>query len=185
MGYLAQALYQAKPVERQKLIIKALDNLMLAYHKVKELTEDDKTVFYNMPLPMLAGSINYWFNENFKSITLKQTLEISFDEIFNEVNDFTSNYKLLMIATILHTPYINDELKLSELLERKEFMNHPILPLVADLAIEIGMIQKKDVNPELKEKIEKQIKKKRDYIRAVLKEPAYRFNNSFALEAKK
>ncbi|PXX30645.1 NACHT domain-containing NTPase [Arenibacter sp. ARW7G5Y1] len=185
MGYLAQALYQSKPIERQKLIIKALDNLLLAYHKAKELTGDEKTVFYNMPLPLLAASINYWFNENFKSITLKQTLEISFDEIFIRNNDFENNYRLLMIATTLHTPYINEENKFIELIERNEFMDHPILPLVADFAIEIGMIQKKDVNPELKEKIEKQIKKKRDYIRAVLKEPAYRFNESFALEAKK
>ncbi|WP_442846912.1 NACHT domain-containing protein [Leeuwenhoekiella sp. H156] len=185
MGYLAQALYQAKPVERQKLVIKALNNLMLAYYKMQELTADEKTVFYNMPLPMLAGSINYWFNENFKSITLKQTLEISFDDILIDNNDFENNFKLLMIATTLHTPYINDELKLTRLLEREEFMNHPILPLVADLAIEIGMIQKKDVKPELKEKIEKQIKKKRDYIKAVLKEPAYRFNDSFALISRK
>ena len=74
------------------------------------------------------------------------------------------------------------EQKFSKLIERKEFMSHPILPLVADFAIELGMIEKKSVDKELKSKIETQIKKKREYIKSVLKEPAYRFNDKFALE---
>ena len=63
-------------------------------------------------------------------------------------------------------------------------MNHPILPLVADFAIELGMINIKSVDKELKKKIVLQINKKREYIKLVLKEPAYRFNDKFKLEKK-
>lgn len=87
-----------------------------------------------------------------------------------------------MISTTLMTPYINEDEKFSKLIERKEFMSHPILPLVADFAIELGIIEKKSVDKKLKMRIESQIKKKREYIKSVLKEPAYRFNDKFALE---
>lgn len=182
MGYLSQALYQTKPIERKKLVLKALENIMKSYHQIKKMTEDDSTVFYKMPLPLLLGTLNHWFSENFKSITLKNTLDISFEEVFSLENNFENNFKALMISTTLMTPYISEDEKFSKLIERKEFMAHPILPLVADFAIELGMIEKKSVDKELKSKIETQIKKKREYIKSVLKEPAYRFNDKFALE---
>ena len=134
---------------------------------------------------MLNGAnfvVTPWFSENFKSITLKNTLDISFEEVFTFENNFENNFKALMISTTLMTPYISEDEKFSKLIERKEFMAHPILPLVADFAIELGMIEKKSVDKELKSKIETQIKKKREYIKSVLKEPAYRFNDKFALE---
>ena len=93
-----------------------------------------------------------------------------------------NNFKALMISTTLMTPYISEDEKFSKLIERKEFIAHPILPLVADFAKELGIIEKKSVDKELKSKIETQIKKKREYIKSVLKEPAYRFNDKFALE---
>lgn len=182
MGYLAQALYQTKALERKKLVFKSLDNMIKSYYEMKRMTGDDKTIFYNLPLPLVLGTINHWFNENFKSITLKNTLNISFNELFSSDNNFENNYKLLMISSTLMTPYINDDEKFGLLLERKEFMNHPILPLVADLAIELGIIEKKNVNKELKKKIELRIKRKRELIKSLLKEPAYRFSDKFSLE---
>ncbi|PTX58825.1 hypothetical protein C8N46_112133 [Kordia periserrulae] len=184
MGYLSQALYQTKPVERKKLVMKALDNLILCYDKMKEMTSEKGTFLYDMPLPLLLGTLNHWFNENFKSITLKGTLNMSFEEVFNSENNFENNFKGLMIATTLMNPYINDEENFSRLIDRQEFISHPILPLVADFSMELGMIHKRNVNKDLKKKIEDQIKKKREYIKHVLKEPAYRFNENFALKKK-
>lgn len=184
MGYLSQALYQTKPIERKKLVLKSLENIIKSYHEIKKMTEDNETIFYKMPLPVLLGMLNLWFNENFKSITLKNTLNLSFDEVFKLENNFENNFKALMISTTLMNPYINEDDKFSELIDRKEFMSHPILPLIADFALELGMIEKKSVDKELKKKIESQIKKKREYLKSVLKEPAYRFNDKFALNAK-
>lgn len=71
MGYLAQALYQTKPIERKKLVLKSMENIIKSYHQIKKMTEDENTIFYKMPLPFLLDTLNHWFNENFKSITLK------------------------------------------------------------------------------------------------------------------
>ncbi len=182
MGYLAQALYQTKPIEREKLVFKALNNLILAYQEIKTLTSSSSSIFYDMPMPLLLGMINHWFNENFKSITLTTTLELSFDEIYSNNLDFENTFKLLMLASTLMTPYINSDEKFLKLMEKDEFMSHPILPLVADFVIELGLINKRTVKEDIKEKIISQLKKKRQYLKEVIQEPAYRFNESFAIE---
>lgn len=182
MGYLAQALYQTKPSERQKLVFKALDNLILAYREIKPLTQDSNSMFFEMPMPLLLGTLNHWYNENFKSITLTETLKQSFDKLYSDNLNFEETFKLLMISSTLMTPYINSDEKFEKLLEKEEFINHPILPLVADFVIELGLINKKDVKPDIKDRIVSQLKKKRQYLKEVIKEPAYRFNESFAIE---
>ena len=133
-------------------------------------------------MTFLCSIIDFWFSENFKSITLKSTLKQSFIDLFEKENNFENNFKLLMISTTLMNPYIGDESSFEQLLERKEFIEHPILPIVADMVLDIGMIDKKSVTKEMKEKLEKSIKKKREYLKAVLKEPAYRFNDDFSID---
>lgn len=182
MGYLSQALYQTKPSDRKKLVIKALDNLLKAFFEIKSISKNNDDFFYEIPLPLIGGIINFWFNENFKSITLKKTLEDSFEQIFSEENTFENNYKLLMISSTLMNPYIGEDSFFGRLIERKEFMSNPLLPLVADMVLEIGMIDKKKINPEIKKEIEKSIRKKKDIIKLILKEPAYRFNDDFSIE---
>lgn len=187
MGYLAQALYQTRPSERKKLIIRAIDNLLKSFSEIKSITGDKDSVFYNIPMPVICGMINFWFNENFKSITLRSTLINAFEEIENsnpdsDTKEFDNNFRLLMIASTLLNPYIGEEDYFLRLLERKSFMNHPLLPLVADMILEIGLIDKSKIDKESRKAIIDKIKKKRDYIKAVLKEPAYRFNDNFALE---
>jgi len=182
MGYLSQALYQTKPSDRKKLVIKALDNLMKAFYEIKSISKDKDNFFFEIPLPLIGGIIIFWFNENFKSITLKKTLEDSFEQIFSEENTFENNYKLLMISSTLMNPYIGEDSFFGSLIDRKEFMNNPLLPLVADMVLEIGMIDKKKINSEIKKEIEKSIRKKKDIINLILKEPAYRFNDDFSIE---
>ncbi len=135
-----------------------------------------------MPLPLIATILTYWFNENHKSITLKGTLSLSFDDIFEQESTFDNNFKLLIIASTLLHSYIGDESKFSRLLERREFMSNPILPLVADMLLDMGKYDSKSISEEQKGKLKKTILKRRDYIKAVLKEPAYRFNEDFALK---
>jgi len=185
MGYLSQALYLTKPSERKKLVLKSLDNLIKAYEGMKSLSEDENSFIYNMPIPFIMSIINYWFNENFKSITLTKTLEDSFDELFTLENNFESNFKLLMISTSLMSSYIGLDEKFEKLLYRKEFIENPVLPLVANFVLDIGNSHKKNVSDEAKDRIKKSIIKKRDFIKSVLKEPAYRFNDDFTKQEKK
>jgi hypothetical protein len=182
MGYLAQALYQSSPKERMKLVLKSLDNLEKSFYQLKDDSKNEGNMFYNIPIPLLLAIVNFWFNENFKSITLTNTLIKSFEELYNNGNnDFETNYKLLMISTTLMNPYINNESCFAKLIERKEFIAHPILPLVADIIMETGKINQHKVSSEIRESIKKSIQKKKDYIKAIFKEPAYRFNDDFSL----
>ncbi len=182
MGYLAQALYQTTPRERKKLILKSLDNLVSAFKEIKKLSADKDSFFYEIPLTFICAIVDFWFSENFKSVTLKSTLTNSFDELFKQESSFENNYKLLMISTTLMNPYIGEESCFETLLDRDGFINHPILPFVADMVIDLGNIDNKNVSKEIKLKIEKSIIKKKEYLKAVLKEPAYRFNDEFKIE---
>lgn len=183
MGYLAQALYQTSPKERVKLVKKSLENLVKSFYLLKNNSKETDSQLHNIPLPVLATIINFWFSENFKSITLTATLNETFDDIFNgENNDFDANFKLLMIATTLMNPYINNDECMTKLVDRKEFMNNALLTIVADMALELGRINKHNVSKELKNEIVKSIRKKREVIKLILKEPAYRFNDDLFLE---
>ena len=183
MGYLAQALYQSSPNERMKLVFKSLENLEKAYYQLINDSKKEGNMLYKVPLPLLITILTFWFNENFKSITLNKTLNESFNHLFtNGENNFITNLKLLMISTTLMNPYINDENCFAKLIERDEFINHPILPLVADMIMEVGKINKHNVAPELKDSIKKSIQKKMGYIKAIIKEPAYRINNNFTID---
>lgn len=184
MGYLSQALYQTKPSERKKLVLKSLENLRLISEEIKKETGNKDSMFKDMSLPLISVLVTYWFRENFKSITLTKTLEVTFDEIFSLESNYVNNFNLLIIATTLLNPYIGKEERFEKLIDREEFIKHPVLPLVADLIMDLDSIEVKNISADKKEKIVKTISKKREYIKAVLKEPAYRFNDSFALMEK-
>jgi hypothetical protein len=87
-----------------------------------------------------------------------------------------------MIATTLMNPYIDKEDCMMQLLDRKEFLNNPLLSVVADMAIELGKINQHNVSKDIKNELIKNIRRKRDYIKLILKEPAHRFNDNFLLE---
>ncbi len=182
MGYLSQALYQTKPKDRKKLVFKSLDNLMNSINEIKEFTRDEKSLFYNMPYPLMLTIISFWFTENFKSITLKQTLVDSFGDLEmlnfeSSKESFENDLKLLIISSTLYNTYIADESYLLKLFDKPSFMKHPILPLVADMIIDLN--NGTHLNPEYRRRIAKEIKKKREYIKDVLKEPAYRYGEDF------
>ncbi len=188
MGYLAQALYLSLPADRKKLVFKAADNLLIAFQDMKKLSEEEDSIFADMPLPLILHIACYWFTENFKSVTLKSTLITAFNEIAAasdpKKTEFDNNFKLLLIASTMMHPYIHDDSLFLQLMTREGFMNHAVLPLVADMNLELGHGNGKDKNKDIKDKVVKAIRKKRDYIKAVLKEPAYRFNDQFGLEDK-
>jgi energy-coupling factor transporter ATP-binding protein EcfA2 len=182
MGYLAQALYQTKPIDREKLLLKSLDNLIKAFYEIKKLSADKENLFYDIPLTFVCGFVNFWFNENFKSITLMSTLAQTFDELYALESNFENNFKLLMVSSTLMNPYIGEISFFEKLLDRNEFINHPILPHIANMVIEIGRVDKKNIPAKTKLKIEKSLQKKKDYLKAIIKEPAYRFNDDFSID---
>lgn len=185
MGYLSQALYLTDKDYKSKLIVKSLDNLVLAFNKMKTLTKDTVGI-KGMSLNFLATILGYWFNENFKSITLKETLIDVFNDLEKEyenanVIDFEGDFKMFLVASTLMNKYIDHWETFDKLLARDSFIKNPTLMLAGNTFIEIGDIDRKKVDKEMKEKISKSIKKHRDVLKNIIKEPAYRFGNDYKM----
>lgn len=189
MGYLAQALYLTDGNERKKLIRKSIDNIVLAFYEIKESSKNEKHFLYNFPLPLITVILNTWFLENFKSVTIKKQLNEVFNEIALEyknadINDFDGDFKLFLLASTLLHKNINEEKAFNKLIERNSFIKNPVLMVAGDLFIENGDINKKVINPEIKKKIEKQVRHHLKAIQNVIREPAYRIDSNYRLIAK-
>jgi hypothetical protein len=87
-----------------------------------------------------------------------------------------------MMATSLMNPYINNEDCMNKLIERKEFLNSAILAVAADMTMELGKINQHNVSKEIKDELFKSIRKKREIIKVILKEPAHHFNDKLLLD---
>jgi len=185
MGYLSQALYQTESSERKKLVLKSIDNLCLAFDSMKEDSKQESSFFKDIPLPLIATILNYWFVENFKSITLKQTLIDAFDTLIEDyknlgIIEFYSDFKLFMIASALLNKNIGLEEKFNELMDRKSFIKNPVLMIAGDMFLESGEIYKSSVD-KVKGKFEKVIRQYVNVVRYLVKEPAYRISEEYKL----
>ncbi|MFN0290127.1 NACHT domain-containing protein [Pedobacter helvus] len=185
MGYLSQALYQTEPKERKKLVLKALDNLCLSFNFLKGDSKNSNGILRDAPLPILATILNFWFVENFRSITLKQTLIEAYDDLALEykdvgVNDFFGDFKLFMIASALMNKNIGSEEKFTELTERDSFIKNPVLMIAGDMYLENGDLYQTSVNNQ-KLKFEKVIKQYIEVVKYIVKEPAFKINNDYRL----
>jgi hypothetical protein len=186
LGYMAQALYLTNNVDRKELIKKALSNIVSAFYKFKEMSSMENQLISDLPLPLIALMLNTWFIESFKSITLTLPLNDLFNELAGEyhgaeVNDFNGDFKLFLIASTLLHKNINDDRAFTKLIERDSFIKNPVLMVAGDLFIDAGDISRKNINSEIKKKIEKQVRHHIKAIQNVIKEPAYRIDSNYRL----
>lgn len=186
MGYLSQALYLTDKIHRKKLIYKSLENMNIAFSAMKELSKEESGFSKGFPLPFIASILGYWFNENFKSITLKEILIEVFNELVIEYKnasslDFVGDFKMFMVATTLVNKYIDYWDCFEELIDRESFLKNPTLMISGNAFFEIGDINRKKVDKELKGKISKSIQKHQGLIKYIIKEPAYRFGDDYKL----
>lgn len=186
MGYLSQSLYLTDNNERKKLIYKSLENIYNAFGTMKELSREKTGFIKGMPLPFIASILGYWFNENFKSITLKTILIEVFDELALKYKDaknvdFIGDFKLFLIASTLANKYIDHWATLEKLIERDSFTKNPTLMLAGDTFFETGDVFRKKISKELKTKLDKSIQKHRELLIHIIKEPAYRFGDDYKL----
>lgn len=186
MGYLSQALYLTDKEERKKLIYKSLDNLVNSFYEIKKLTSQKSGFAKDMSLPLITIIINYWFTENFKSITLKNTLIEVYDEIAqsnssDNIDAFVPDFKLFMIASTLMNKYISVEEKFEELVDRNSFIKNPLLMIAGDMFLEFGDYKRDIIKKDVKEKIDKSVRQHRKFLMNFIKEPAYRFGDDYKM----
>lgn len=185
MGYLSQALYQTEAKDRKKLIFKALENLCSAFDHLKEESNRSESFFHDISLPLIATILNYWFIENFKSITLKQALSDAFNDLLveaqaNGTSEFYTDYKLFMIASALMNKNIGKEDEFTLLMGRNTFIKNPVLMIAGDMFLDSGDIHKVS-SDKLKGKFEKVIKQYIKVVNYMVKEPAYRISEEYKL----
>jgi len=105
MGYLSQALYMTDVDDRIKLISKSLDNMVLAFRRLKDLSRE-LGPYYNMPLHIIGALLVFWFNMNFCSVTLAHCLERWYEDYLKSnanslgAGNFEIGFKLFLIAPV-------------------------------------------------------------------------------------
>ncbi|MBN2090604.1 hypothetical protein JW964_13415, partial [candidate division KSB1 bacterium] len=189
MGYLAQALYMTDIEHRIGLIEKALDFMVLAFKELKQLSAK-LGAYFNMPLHIIGAMLVFWFNMNFRSVTLVNCLEKLYDKFLDNNDDldecnFDLGFKLFLLATTLSTEYLNRFDKLNDLIERGCFLNDPLLIVLGDMYLDIQEIDKTQINSDKRKLINKKINKYKELLVKLTKEPAYRFGDDYKKLPKK
>lgn len=173
LGYLLQALYQTDNNIRERGIIIALAKSIEALDVYKKIASDKEIVpFRDLRLPILTMLNLFFFIENFKSITLRDPLKMSFNRVYKELlknpDDITIGYKALKLAIVLNSKRIGSEDELQKLIFKSSILNKPLLALLADLSTDLF-----DRNNDklLKREIKKSVKKYDEINRELLSLP--------------
>lgn len=184
-GYLAQALYMTDIVDRNRLIERALDNLVSSFEYLKEQTKQ-LGPYYNMPLHVLGAISSFWFTMNFKSVTLCDCLFTTYDSIVRDnhdqlgVNNFKTGFKLFLLASTLASKYLNKPEKFEDLFDKDCFIKDPLLIVLGDIFIDVDEIDGKIISQEKKKKIKHEIDRYRKLLVNITKKPAYRFSEDYS-----
>ena len=184
MGYLSQALYMTDVEDRIKLISKSLENTVVAFRRLKDLT-GELGPYHKMPLHIIGAILVFWFNMNFRSVTLAHCLERLYEDYLRSnanslgAGNFEIAFKLFLIATTLASEYLNQYEKLNDLIERDCFLKDPLLIVLGDMFLDIQEVEKDDVSDEKRKKINNEIKRFKKLLVNITREPAYRFGEDY------
>lgn len=174
-GYILQALYQTDNQIRKEAILEALNLNIQAHEVFMKLSSDNNVLFKNYKLPILWLMNMFYFYENFNSITLKDALQLSFDELNelykNSKGDTTLGYKTLKVGMTMNSNRINVTQPLEELIDNSQILKDPILTLLLDFSLDI--FQGNNYK-ELKKEVRKEFKKLREPIKQLTELPASR-----------
>lgn len=145
LGYVLQSLWLTNSVNRKKGIIKGLDLLLKADVEIKNLSLKENHFFNGINENIIALLNLSWFYNNFNSISLKDPLELAFDEIYAESKKlkgtlFTKNYvsemyKLFCIATVLQHGRNGNNKKMEILFEEEKILTIPLFVYLFDNSI--------------------------------------------------
>ncbi|MGM0636373.1 MAG: NACHT domain-containing protein [Bacteroidota bacterium] len=173
LGYLLQALYQTDNKLRKKAVLEALEQSLKLHDWYKKLsTEDSLLMFKDMRLPMISAFNMYFFYLNFLSSTLKEPLELAFNDLFTEYetnNETSIGYKLLIIASIFHSQRIKDSSFLLRLIEKTNLLKDPYLTTIADFSL---YFDSSSSHREIKKQINKSFMKMNEVTSKLISEPA-------------
>ncbi|MCM4172400.1 NACHT domain-containing protein [Arenibacter sp. TNZ] len=147
LGYVLQSLWMTDSNYRKKAVIKALNLIIKADTGVKQLAEQDFPFFKGIKDTDIALSNLAWFFLHYNSITLRDPLNLAFDELHKNVqllkgtlfesDLYTEYYKLFCIASTLNTGRVADNKKLDLLFDEDKILSIPLFVFLFNEAIEL------------------------------------------------
>ncbi|MHC1780773.1 MAG: NACHT domain-containing NTPase [Bacteroidales bacterium] len=147
LGYLLQSLWMTDSQIRKNGIIAALELLIKADTKVKELAETKFHFFKNIRDIDIAFMNLVWFYYHFNSIAIRDPLNLAFDELYTDLERFknslfdkdkvTRQYQLFCIAATLSTGRNMDDSKLNKLFDEDKILSNPFFVLLFENAVKI------------------------------------------------
>ncbi len=147
LGYVLQALWMTNSTIRKDGVVTALNLLLKADSRVKELASD-KFYFFDGIRDIDVAILNlFWFYKHFNSIVIRDPLKLAFEELHEEMESLKRSvfekdqvsklFQLFCIASTLNTGKNEDESKLNELFNNDEILKHPLFILLFDIGLDI------------------------------------------------
>lgn len=147
-GYLIQALYLSNNIIRKDIILTALDMVLETNEFFKKMTTINTTMLQNYKLPIVQLLNFLHFYEMFNSLTLKEPLTMSFEELKTELelcisnsNEYDSDnlpslgYKLIELAFTLDSKRLNNIEPLEYVIGQKELLKDSNLYELINLSL--------------------------------------------------
>lgn len=180
LGYLIQALWLTNVQVRKEAVINALELVVKIDVKFKEMASNKFPYFNNLGVLDIALLNLFWFYQHYNSVTLRDSLALSFDELYEQHNlvsksAFTSDritleFKMFCIACTLAIGINNSTSKLEQLFDLPNILTSPLFIPLFDVAIDIL----NPISKQLKDdnKIKNRVKKYGQGIKFYIENPA-------------
>jgi len=189
LGYLLQSLWLTDSKIRKVGIKKALDLLLLADSKVKELAANKFPYFSEMREYQIAIYHLSWFFKHFNSITLRDPLNLAFSDIQSRLpsnSDLSSEqdkigylYQLFCIAATTNSGMIDDDTLINELFDNQGVLTIPLFLILFDYGLSVlEATNRKELNESTK--LKNRYKRYNEAIRFYIDTPAEKLRLSGA-----
>lgn len=146
LGFVLQSLWMTNSENRKKAVLQSLKMLLKIDAGIKSLAQHQFPFFKEIDDMTIAISNLVWFFSHYNSITLRDPLQLAFDELRFEfkkmedsffVRDKTSVlFQLFCIAATLNTGKVKDTSKLELLFDEDKILNIPLFVFLFNEAIE-------------------------------------------------
>lgn len=162
-GYLLQSLYQMDNTIKARIVGTCLDKVLESNEVLKKLSSDDSTLFKNYRIPIIQLINFVHFYEMFNSVTLAKSMELTFNQLYDEYNLAITKgnndkgkaigFKLLELAFTLDSRRIGNSTYLEKLLEDNYILKDPNLYSIALFSFDLlGKNAYADMRKELQRK---------------------------------
>lgn len=177
LGYILQSLWMTDSVVRKEGIVKALELLIRADARVKQLANDKVFFFKGIRDIDIAFMNLVWFFNHYNSIALRDPLNLAYVTLYEKLQQVTGTvfdhdkivllYQLFCIASTLDSGRNADSQRLEQLFDEHGLLNNPFFVLLFEESskiLELTNEKKLKEDHKTRKKLQKYIKGIRFYL---------------------